>query len=455
MAEQPLVTIYIPCHNYGKYLSMAIDSVIRQLYTHWELFVVDEGSMDDTVAVAEAKRRLLPTKIFLHCNQKSIGLQKVANYVLAQSHGKYIMRLDADDWLDESALLIMVAKLEQNPQVGIVFGNYYYTNLKGEVLGIERRHRFDSVANVAYQPPHGACTMVDVRSLKSVGGYSEDIKAQDGWELWYKLLRRVEVAQLDMPVFYYRQHGESLSRNKERLLHARSKIIKRISQGLSGGYQISCLAVVGVRESYPSVSDVPYKKVGDKSILALAIEAATNSVAVTDVVVSSSSERVLEFAKELETNGHVKPHRRLKRNNFAGSGIPVHEIMLQAGHSHKEQYGTFPDVVAFLSIHAICRRSTHIDQALDVMKISGSDSVVSVCEERDPLFSLGETGLELLNPGRLQDLAYDNERYYRYNGGVIAVWWEVLMAGLLLGEKICYLEMSLDESTQFAMQSLN
>jgi hypothetical protein len=87
------------------------------------------------------------------------------------------------------------------------------------------------------------------------------------------------------------------------------------------------------------------------------------------------------------------------------------------------------------------------------MKITGSDSVVSVCEERDPLFSLGETGLELLNPGRFQDLSYDNERYYRYNGGVIAVWWDVLMAGNLLGEKICYLEMSLDESLQFSLQS--
>ena len=47
MKTNPLVTIYIPCRNYGKYLRQSIESVLSQIYSNWELFIIDEGSNDD------------------------------------------------------------------------------------------------------------------------------------------------------------------------------------------------------------------------------------------------------------------------------------------------------------------------------------------------------------------------------------------------------------------------
>lgn len=193
----PLVTVYIPCRNYGRFLSKAVESVRLQLHRHWELFIIDEASSDETLAVAESERRLLPNKIVVIRNNEPLGLQRVANRILGLATGKYIVRLDADDWFDESALLVMVAKLESDEELGLVFGNYYYTDSEGKVIGIERRDKLEPSKNVAYYPPHGACTMVSVRELKSVGGYSEEVNAQDGWELWFKLSRRVAVAHVD------------------------------------------------------------------------------------------------------------------------------------------------------------------------------------------------------------------------------------------------------------------
>jgi glycosyltransferase involved in cell wall biosynthesis len=249
--DGPLVTVYTPCRNYGHFLSKAVQSVMDQLYRSWELFIIDEASDDETLAVAKQFQSQAPDRIRVIHHEKPLGLQKVANHVLALAKGAYIMRLDADDWLDEGALLIMVAKLESDPDCGLVYGNYYYTDEHGKVLGVERRLKPGAENASSHVPPHGACTIVSTRALKSVGGYSEDINAQDGWELWFKLLNRVKSVQLDLPLFYYRQHPQSLSKDHERLLNARTEILRKARNSLAGSYQPTCLAVIPVRESYP------------------------------------------------------------------------------------------------------------------------------------------------------------------------------------------------------------
>ena len=76
------------------------------------------------------------------------------------AQGKYIIRLDADDWFDEMALLLMVSKLESNPNLGLVYGNYYYTDIKGNILSFERRNKLGEEDKSNNLPPHGACTLI-------------------------------------------------------------------------------------------------------------------------------------------------------------------------------------------------------------------------------------------------------------------------------------------------------
>ena len=122
--------------------------------------------------------------------------------------------------------------------------------------------------------------------------------------------------------------------------------------------------------------------------------------------------------------------------------------MFIAGEKYSEINKLFPDIVIFLSLHAINRNHEHIDNALNVLRITESDSVVSVQEEREPMFNYGRNGLEIINRGRFQDLTFDKERLYRFNGSIIATWWEVLKADTLFGEKIAHVEMSNLDSLQ-------
>lgn len=446
----PLVTVYVPCRNYGRFLAQCVESVFNQLYTNWELFIIDEASEDNTASIAENLRQRRPNQITIIQNTEPLGLQKLANHVLGIANGKYTMRLDADDWLDEGALLLMISKIEACPDIGLVYGNYFYANAEGEVLGMERRHRLGTEDKVGHLPPHGACTLFRTRALKAVGGYSEDINAQDGWELWYKLCNRVGAVSMDMPVFYYRQHATSLSRDHQRLLTARMRIFAQIGNGLEGGYKPSCVAVIPVRESYPGFEDVPYREFHGSSLLERAIRSAAETKVVSQLIVSSHSQRVLDFATDLEAQGKVPRHARLLRDNSDKNmtKLPIWDIMLQAGKFHEELNGSSPDIVMFLSIHALNRRPEHVEKAINVLRITDSDSVVSVKEEREPIFSHGPTGLQLLNPGRFQELTYDRERLYSFNGAIIGVWWEVLKQKCFLGKKISYIEMTSHDSIQ-------
>ena len=85
-----------------------------------------------------------------------------------RAKGEYIIRLDADDYLDESALLVMAKYLDANQDIALVYPNYYYVNEEGNFLGLERRKIIGKEVEVLDLPAHGACTMVRKRILKSI-----------------------------------------------------------------------------------------------------------------------------------------------------------------------------------------------------------------------------------------------------------------------------------------------
>lgn len=449
MKSKPLVTLYIPCRNYGKYLTQCINSVINQVYENWELIIINEGSSDDTIEIINKFQKKFPEKIDLIDNKEPVGLQKLANKVLSIANGKYLMRLDADDWLDESAIFLMVNKLEGTNNAGLVYGNYYYTDQDGKILDVEFKDRLLDKDIAGQLPPHGACTLFSTRALKNVGGYSENVNAQDGWDLWYKLADRIGAVNIQVPIFYYRQHGKSMSRDSKRLLNARSKIFEQISNKLEGDYKPTTLAVIPVKESYPDFEGVPYIEINGESILEIAIKSACKSKKISSVIVSSESQKVLDFAEKLEKAGKVPSHIRLLRNmDQKKQGVPIRDFMFIAGKTYFEINKSYPDIIIFLSLHAINRSDEHIDNALNVLRITESDSVVSVQEEREPMFNYGENGLEIINRGRFQDLIFDKERLFRFNGSIIATWWEVLKADSLFGKKIAHIEMSTLDSLQ-------
>jgi len=140
---------------------------------------------------------------------------------------------------------------------------------------------------------------------------------------------------------------------------------------------------------------------------------------------------------------------RVKRPpELAGSHIKLREILRHAGEESFREKGHFPDILLFLSLHAPKRQAMHVDKAINTLKVTCSDSVVSVCEEGEPMFAHGRDGLELLNPGRFDELVFERERLFKFNGAVLAVWGEIIQDGGLFGTSIGFVEMSKEDSRQ-------
>ena len=135
----PRVTVYIATYNYGKYLRQAVNSVLQQTYDPWELIIIDDGSTDETKEVL-ANFTGHP-KVRIYSNQQNEGLTRTSNKAIQLARGEYVMRLDADDYLDENALLVLSNCLEHNLDIALVYPDYYVISEDGEILRLERRSR--------------------------------------------------------------------------------------------------------------------------------------------------------------------------------------------------------------------------------------------------------------------------------------------------------------------------
>ena len=149
--------------------------------------MIDDGSTDDSISLIQSYIDHPKVKIVLQQNK---GLTISNNLALKLSRGKYIMRLDADDYLAENALGELSTILDKKPDIGMVFGDYYLVDENENILEHFRRHDFSQDVKLLDQPALGACTMFRVECLKQLGGYDESITRQDGYELWLRFIEK-------------------------------------------------------------------------------------------------------------------------------------------------------------------------------------------------------------------------------------------------------------------------
>ena len=289
--NSPLITVYIPSHNYGRFLNNAVDSVLRQSYENWELIIINDASTDNTGDVMNLYRG--HPQIFLH-NTTGIGLPAVCNFALSQAKGDYIIRLDGDDMFDENILLVLGTYLVQNPNVALVFPDYFLIDDFGEIYAHETRKRLYKENHMLDIPPHGACTLIRKKILEDVGGYRLDLGVQDGFDLWSRIRDKYKSANVNLPLFYYRRHGKNITSNTHRILAARRKIKKdAINEKLKRFSTVT--AVIPCRRNYDFVTDLWRHQINGKTLLERDIEVCLASDIIERVVVTCDNSDVEEI----------------------------------------------------------------------------------------------------------------------------------------------------------------
>lgn len=114
----PLISVLLPVFNGGKYLSVAVRSIIQQTYQNWELLILDDGSTDG--AVDALKETINDTRITIYSDGFNYGLSQRLNQGAQLSKGKYIARMDADDFSFPNRFYVQIKFLENNPNIDLL-----------------------------------------------------------------------------------------------------------------------------------------------------------------------------------------------------------------------------------------------------------------------------------------------------------------------------------------------
>ncbi len=128
-----LVSILIPVFNTEKYIGLAIQSILNQTYTDFELVVVDDCSSDKTYEIC-AKYASTDKRIKLYRNEKNLGMMQNWNHGLSLCHGEYWGKLDADDYWAPTMIEESLFILRANPETGLFTSKYLCIDKYGDPI---------------------------------------------------------------------------------------------------------------------------------------------------------------------------------------------------------------------------------------------------------------------------------------------------------------------------------
>ena len=115
----PLVTVFVPSYNHGRYIGQTIDAIARQTYRPIELIVIDDGSRDDSPA--RLKELATTTDMRLVLKSRNAGVVKALNEGLELARGKYFAPCASDDWWHPEKIAEQVQRFESDPDLKIAF----------------------------------------------------------------------------------------------------------------------------------------------------------------------------------------------------------------------------------------------------------------------------------------------------------------------------------------------
>ena len=406
--NSPKVTVYITNYNYGHYIEKAINSVLNQSFKDIEIFIIDDGSTDNSKDIIEKYESIANIEIIY---QKNKGLIVTNNIALRLAQGDYIMRLDADDYLDKNAIRLMVDELDEDDALGLVFPNYFIVDENENITNVRVRIPSEE-NNVKDNPAHGAGTLIRTKFLRSIGGYDESFTCQDGYFLWINFFSRFKTKNIETPLFYYRRHNSNLTNSSERIFKTRSNIISKFV--LENGNKIgNTLAIIPVRGPKFNVNSIALEKVNvSETVLDLKLKEILKSNYISKVVVTTPDESVCAFLKSRSYDNVevVQRDAKLARLN-SGLVDTVNHVLEQIDQSEFEAFVTFS--VRFPKLDVL-----YIDNAIKSMYLFDTDSVISVRTENNMYFRATENGLKpILDQIKFTKL--EREDLYKYSGGMI------------------------------------
>ncbi len=236
MLSNPLFSVLIANYNDGRYISEAIESVMAQTYTNWEIIIVDDGSSDNSMSVING---LNDPRIHVYQNDMNRGCGYTKRRCIELAHGEICGFVDADDCIAENALETMVDAHVKNPACSLIYSQFYYSNEKLNIISVSEHQCAipdgESFLTCKKLGAISAFATFKKEFYNKTEGIEASLRMAEDIDLYFKLEEVGKTLFLPLPLYYYRTNtGNNTSLGDEKMFQvigwdviARSAACKR------------------------------------------------------------------------------------------------------------------------------------------------------------------------------------------------------------------------------------
>lgn len=221
------VSIITPVYNAQEYIANCIESVLGQTYQNWELILVDDCSMDDSVSILMEYKNIDP-RIKLYVSEKNIGAGAARNLGIKSAKGRYLAFLDIDDFWHKDKLEKQLIYMRKK-QVAAVYSQYYiydqkvnkvtYRVVPPNKVNFNKMQKNDYIGFLTF--------MIDTEKVGKP--LMPTIRKRQDWAYKLLILKEGEEAHcIQEPLAYYRVGNQSLSSNKFKLIKHNFGVFRKI-----------------------------------------------------------------------------------------------------------------------------------------------------------------------------------------------------------------------------------
>jgi glycosyltransferase involved in cell wall biosynthesis len=236
----PLVSVVMPAYNAEKYISQAIESILNQTFKDFEFIIIDDGSSDRTWEIiqeyAKKDEKIMPVK-----NERNLKMTKTLNKGVHLAKGKYLVRMDADDWSYPYRIQEQVDFMEKNSKVVVSGGSIQVCN---ERLDVKNKRWYPNSDEgirkkiFRYNPFAHPSIILRKDRVIEVGMYDENLPLTQDYDLYFRLGKVGKFANLDKILIKLRTHPQSSSMSKEKE-QERIAIRTRFKASKEYGYEMT------------------------------------------------------------------------------------------------------------------------------------------------------------------------------------------------------------------------
>lgn len=249
--SRPCVSVVVPCYNHAAYLKITVDSIRSQTFADWECIIVDDGSTDDSRAVALDLAATDSRVRYVY--QENKGPAGALNRGIDEARGQYIELIGADDVMEPEKLALQVEMLSATDELRLAYCDFYWCDLSGRSIDVTWNHRVrldessplhDIALNWGTEISiHPACFLIDARVFKEYGvRHNETIRANEDYDLWIKVFAlKPKVFYLDRKLVGYRIVAGSVSHNTARLRSTFFDILREQRKAFAGDREMLAL----------------------------------------------------------------------------------------------------------------------------------------------------------------------------------------------------------------------